>query len=81
MRDGKPYFPTSSPMQSELRQITSTSVTNMAELLAPELVQRHFRQHFEELPPANILEHCIEERTFDGRYVRKATWDRLIFHS
>jgi hypothetical protein len=32
---------------SELPQNTSTAVTNMAELLAPELIQRHFPHRFE----------------------------------
>ena len=66
---------------SELPQNTSTSAMNMAELLAPELIQRHFPHRFEELPPAIFLEHFVEERTPDGRLGRKATWDRLTFHS
>jgi hypothetical protein len=68
-------------VMSELPQNTSTSVTNMAELLAPELVQKHFPHRFEELPPAIFLEHYVEERTPEGRLGRKATWDRLTFHS
>ncbi len=53
----------------------------MAEYLAPALIQRHFPQRFEELPPAIFLEHYVEERTPQGRLGRKATWDRLSFHS
>ena len=53
----------------------------MAEYLAPELIQRHFPQRFEELPPAIFLEHYVEERTPEVRLGRKATWDRLSFHS
>ena len=53
----------------------------MAEYLAPELIQRHFLQRFEEQPPAIFLEHCVEERTPAGRLGRKPTWDRLSFHS
>ncbi len=68
-------------LTGELPQHTSTSVTNMAEHLAPKLIQRHFPHRFEELPPAIFLEHYIEERTPDGRLGRKATWDRLTFHS
>jgi hypothetical protein len=64
----------------ELPQNTSTSVTNMAEYLAPELIQRHFPQRFEAVPPAIFLEHYVEERTPEGR-LGKATWDRLSFHS
>jgi hypothetical protein len=65
----------------ELPQNTSTSVTNMAEYLASDLIQRHFPQAFEELPPAIFLKHHIEERTPQGRPGCKATWDRLSFHS
>ena len=68
-------------VMGELPQNTSTSVTNMAEYLAPELIQRHFPQRFEELPPAIFLEHYVEERTPEGRLGRKPTWDRLSFHS
>jgi hypothetical protein len=53
----------------------------MAEDLAPALIQRHFPQRFEELPPAIFLEHYVEERTPQGRLGRKPTWDRLSFHS
>ena len=68
-------------VMSELPQNTSTSVTNMAEHLAPELLQRHFPHRFEELPPAIFLEHYVEERTPQGGLGRKATWDRLTFQS
>jgi len=53
----------------ELPQNTSTSVTIMAEYLAPELIQRHFPHGFEELPPAIFLEHYVEERTPAGASV------------
>jgi hypothetical protein len=66
---------------SELAHNTSRSATNTAEYLAPELIQRHFPQRFEELPPAIFLEQYVEERTPQGRLGRKATWDRLSFHS
>lgn len=65
----------------ELPWNTSTSVTNIAEYLAPELIRRHVPHRFEELPPAIVLEHYVEERTPDGRLGRKATWDRLTFRS
>jgi hypothetical protein len=48
-------------VMGELPQNTSTSVTNMAEYLAPELIQRHFPQRFEEPPPAIFLKHSVEE--------------------
>lgn len=38
-------------VMGELSQNTSTSVTNMAEYLAPELIQRHFPQRFDHEPP------------------------------
>jgi hypothetical protein len=65
----------------ELPHNTSSSATNMAEYLAPELIQRHFPHRFEELPPAIFLEHDVEERTPVGRLGRKPTWDQLSFHS
>jgi hypothetical protein len=64
----------------ELPQNTSTSVTTMAEYLAPELIERHVPQRFAALPPAIFLEHSVAERT-QGRLGRKPTWDRLSFHS
>jgi hypothetical protein len=65
----------------ELPHNTSRSATNVTEYRAPALIQRHFPHRFEELPPAIFLEHYVEERTPEGRLGRKATWDRLIFHT
>lgn len=58
----------------------STSVTNMAELLAAELIQKHFRERFDYDPPAILLEHYPTEHHRE-RVARKPTWDRLSFHS
>ena len=58
----------------------STSVTNMAELLAAELIQKHFPRRFDHDPPAILLEHYPTEY-HRGRVARKPTWDRLSFHS
>jgi hypothetical protein len=66
---------------SELPQNCSTSVTKIAEHLAPELVRRHFPHRFEAVPPAIFLKHSVEARTPEGRIGRKATWDQLSFHS
>jgi len=44
-------------------------------------IQRHFPHRFEEVPPAIFLEHYVEECIPEGRLGRKATWDRLSFHS
>ena len=66
---------------SELPQNLSASVTDMAEYLAPEMVRRHFPHRFEAIPPVIFLEHYVEQQTPQGRLGRKATWDRLSFHS
>ena len=67
-------------VMGELPQNTSTSETSMAEYLVPQLIQRHFPQRFEELPPVIFLEHSVEERTPQGRLGRKTTWNQLSFH-
>ena len=59
----------------------STSVTNMAELLAAELIQQHFPQRFDYDPPAILLEHYPRELHTSGRTPMQPTWDRLSFHS
>ncbi len=59
----------------------STSVTNMAELLAAELIQWHFPRRFDHEPPAILLEHYPTEYSPQGRVARKPTWDRLSFRS
>jgi hypothetical protein len=38
-----------------------SSVTNMAELLADEPIQRHFPHRFDYAPPASLLEHYPTE--------------------
>jgi hypothetical protein len=59
----------------------STSVTNMAELLAAELIQQHFPQRFDYDPPAILLEHYPRELHASGRTAMQPTWDRLSFRS
>jgi hypothetical protein len=66
---------------SELPANVSTSITNMAEFLVPEVIRHYLPQRFEEIPPAIVIEHYVEERTSTGRLGRKATWDRLLFGS
>jgi hypothetical protein len=68
-------------VMSEHADNPSTSVTNMAELLAAELIQQHFSQRFDHEPPAILLEHYPTEYGPRGRVSRKPTWDRLSFHS
>jgi hypothetical protein len=65
----------------ELPQNTSTLVTNIAQYLALELIQRHLPQRFEDLPPAIFAAQYVEERTPEGRLSREANWNRLTFHS
>lgn len=62
------------------RLLLSTSMATTA-YPALELIQRHFPHRFEEVPPVIFLEHDVEERTPHGRLGRKATWDRLSFHT
>jgi hypothetical protein len=57
----------------------STSITNMAELLAARRRSAGGSASGPARPPAIFLEHYVEERTPDGRLGRKATWDRLWF--
>jgi hypothetical protein len=66
---------------SELPANVSTSVTNMAEFLVPEILRRYCPERFEEEVPALVLEHYVEERTPRGTLGRRATWDRLLFAS
>lgn len=66
---------------SELPANVSTSVTNMAEFLVPEILRRYLPERFEEEVPAIVLEHYPTEYTPRGAIGRKATWDRLLFAS
>src|SRR5689334_9642 len=64
-------------VMSEHPNNPSTSVTTMAELLAAELIQRHFPQRFHHEPPGILLGHYPPEYSAQGRVARKASWDRL----
>ncbi len=66
---------------SELPTNVSTSITNMAEYLVPDILRRYLPERFEEIPPAIVIEHYPEERTPTGRLGRKASWDRIVFDS
>jgi hypothetical protein len=59
----------------------STSGTNMAEILAAELIQQHIPERFDYEPPAMLLEHYPRELHTSGRTAMQPTWDRLSFHS
>lgn len=66
---------------TELPDNPSTSVTNMAEILAAELIAKLCPERFDEEEPAVLLEHYPEERDRRGRLGRKETWDRVSFAS
>jgi hypothetical protein len=66
---------------SELPANVSTSITNMAEYLVPEVIRHYLPERFEEIPPAIVIEHHVEERTSTGGLGRKAIWERLLFGS
>jgi hypothetical protein len=66
---------------SELLENTGTSITNMAEFLAAEIIAKHFPQRFEEELPVHWVEHYEPERrgkreATDREYdlVTFATW-------
>jgi hypothetical protein len=59
----------------------STSVTNMAKLLASELIQQHSPERFDYAPPAILLEHYPRELHTSRRTAMQPTWDRLSFQS
>jgi len=65
----------------ELPGNPSTSVTNMAEFWAAELVRAHFPQRFDFDPPAIVLDHYPTAHAERGTVGRAATWDRLSFAS
>src|SRR5215204_4176559 len=68
---------------TELRDNPSTSVTNMIEVLAAELIAKHFPQRFEAVreDPVVLIEHY--EPVKDDRGARRAapTYDRVAFGS
>lgn len=66
--------PTPDIVMGELPLNRSTSVTNMAEHLAPELIQCHF-------PTASKQRSRRSSGALHGHLGREATWDRLSFHS
>lgn len=61
---------------SEVSDNVSTSVTNIMEHLAPELLQRYLPYRFEEFVPAMIIEHYPAVHGRD-----KATYDLVTFES
>jgi hypothetical protein len=67
---------------AELDANASTSVTNLAEILAAEVIARHMPHRFEYDEPAVVLEHYPERRhQKSGKVVHAATWDRVTFET
>lgn len=60
---------------TELPENENTSVTNMAEYLAAELIARHFPHRFEDAEPVIWVEHYPQGRG------QRETYDRVIFAS
>ena len=63
---------------TELPENTGTSVTNMAEFLAAEIIAKHFPQRFEQETPVSWVEHYppIEVK---GRKARTEEFDLVTF--
>lgn len=66
---------------SELPENPSTSITNLAEILAAELIACYLPHRFEEMEPVVWLEHYPAEPDPRGRAARRPTWDRVSFSS
>lgn len=66
---------------TELHENESTSVTNAIELIAAELIAKHFPQRFEVIDdPIILIEHHPPVVEIGGRR-RPATYDRVVFRS
>lgn len=76
-REGQP--PTM--VLTELNENASTSVTNCVEILAAELIAKHFPHRFEVVDedPVTLVEHYEPSPPVDGRRRRDATYDRVAF--
>lgn len=66
---------------AELDANESTSVTNLAEILAAEVIAKYMPHRFEYDEPALILEHYPQHDSPRGRIEHEATWDRVVFDS
>jgi hypothetical protein len=66
---------------TELPENRTTSVTNLMETLAPELIGRHLPHRYEVLDeePAIVIEHYPPVQDPRGRVREKATYDRVTF--
>jgi len=59
----------------------TTSITNLMEYLAPEVIRRFCPERFEHDEPVILLEHYPEARSQRGRITHEETWDRVSFAS
>jgi hypothetical protein len=68
---------------TELTENQTTSVTNLMEYLAPELIGKHLPHRYEVLDeePAVVVEHYPPRVDRSGRVREKATYDRVTFES
>lgn len=66
---------------SELDENRNTSVTNLVEVLAAEVVARHFPERFEEAEPAIWIEHYPARRDPRRNVSGRPEFDRLTFAS
>ncbi len=67
---------------SELPENQNTSVTNMAEYLAAEILRKHFRHRLEEEEPVVWIEHYPRPKErYMRRIVGKKEYDRVTFSS
>ena len=66
---------------TELNANASTSVTNCVEILAAELIAKHFPHRFEVVgeDPVTLIEHYEPSPTVNGKRRRDATYDRVVF--
>src|SRR5689334_12025213 len=68
---------------TELNDNESTSVTNLIEVLAAELIARHFPSRFEVVgeEPVTLIEHYPPRPGARGRRAIEPTYDRVGFAS
>jgi hypothetical protein len=68
---------------TELPENETTSVTNLMETLAPELIGRHLPHRYEVIDeePAIVIEHYPPVEDPRGRVRGRATYDRVTFDS
>lgn len=66
---------------SELPENRSTSITNAAEYLYPQLIRDICPERFEHLEPVELIEHYGELKDHRGKVIREESYDRVMFAS